>query len=417
MAAEPSPCSRRAFLLAALSGAGTALAGCSSPGAAARLLGPLATPPAPRQVELATVFDSPRRVREPTVTSAMLMMVGDVLVHRGVWKTGERADGTYNFDHLFQHVADDFSSADIAMVNQETILGGTEMGLEGFPTFNSPQEIGDAEARAGVDVAVSATNHSMDQGFEGIERTRSFWRERHPGVRCVGISDTEEASREICLLERSGITFAIFSYTATTNGIPLPAGKGWCVSMLGRSDIAGDVARARAAGADIVVACPHTGTEYSLQPSAEQRRWAQAFLKAGVDVMIGHHPHVIEPVEVLDRSDGHRMVAFWSLGNFVSSQTELERVVGGMARVAVERRADAVRVAGYSMGLLVNHCARGTEMGVYRMADYTDELAARNLVNLSSTGGSLSMGWIRSFGSKVLGEGFDPATGALSVTL
>ena len=212
-------------------------------------------------------------------------MVGDMLIHTSVWKSGARPDGTYNYDHFFANLADEFSGADISMVNQETILGGTEHGLEDFPYFNSPQELGDAEVKAGVDVAVSATNHALDHGFDGICWTLDYWHGTHPEVVVPGIAATEEEALEPKVVERNGIKVAIVSYTEITNLLSPPADKRWCLNILRDADIAADVARAREAGADIVVACPHWGTEYVYRPDDAQPRWASDFVDAGVDAI------------------------------------------------------------------------------------------------------------------------------------
>ena len=399
----------RRGLVASLAAATAAplLAGCSLlPGA-----GPTEEAEAPR-FQLATVFDS-----EPASTSATLMMVGDMLIHTSVWKSGARPDGTYNYDHFFANLADEFSGADISMVNQETILGGTEHGLEDFPYFNSPQELGDAEVKAGVDVAVSATNHALDHGFDGICWTLDYWHGTHPEVVVPGIAATEEEALEPKVVERNGIKVAIVSYTEITNLLSPPADKRWCLNILRDADIAADVARAREAGADIVVACPHWGTEYVYRPDDAQPRWASDFVDAGVDAIIGTHPHVLQPVELLEGPDGRRVPVFWSLGNFVSSQIEKPRMVGGMAKLTFEKGPEGARVTGYSLTPLVTHRALGTDMSVYRLSDYTEELAARNYVRNAEGCGDFTAAYCRDLASQILGEGYDPEACVLTGTL
>ena len=211
--------SRRAFiagLLGTLGCAGAAsLSGCALPFGAGSASGPSAA--GAIEPQLATVFDSTQ-----TTKSITLMMVGDMLIHTSVWNSGRRSDGTYNYDHFFANLTDEFANNDIAIVNQETILGGTEHGLEDFPNFNSPQELGDAEAKAGVDVALTATNHALDQGFEGIKWDHSYWRDKHPEMVVPGVADTQELADTIHIIERDGIKVALLNYTQHTNGIPLP---------------------------------------------------------------------------------------------------------------------------------------------------------------------------------------------------
>ena len=180
---------RRRFLATAAAGFGMVVTACAA--GCSGLPGEVGSRDfdAAGHASLATIQDSERGAHRISI-----VMGGDVLAHRGIWMSGERADGTRNYDHLFSAIAPTFKFADIAMVNQETVLGGVEMGLSGFPTFNSPQELGDAEAAAGIDVALAATNHALDKGFEGIEATLRFWRERHPEMLVPGIADSNEAA-------------------------------------------------------------------------------------------------------------------------------------------------------------------------------------------------------------------------------
>ena len=163
---RPLSLSRRAFLSAALSGASVLLAGCSS-------LSGDDSPAPPEPDERATVYDEVA----PEPDELSVLMIGDVLVHTGVWQSGVRADGTRNYDHIFAQVADDVSAASLAIVGQETVLGGEALGFSGYPAFNSPQEFGDAEVAAGFDVSLSASNHALDKGMTGIESALAYWRD------------------------------------------------------------------------------------------------------------------------------------------------------------------------------------------------------------------------------------------------
>ncbi len=387
------------FGLAACSGAESALSGSSSASAA-------------QGVNFATVYGE-----EETTKSITLMMVGDMLIHQSVWSSGERSDGTYNFDHFFTHMADEFSAADISIVNQETILGGTQHGLEDFPCFNSPQELGDAEVAAGVDVALSATNHALDQGFEGIQWDLSYWREKHPEMIVPGIADSQELADTIQIIERSGIKVALLNYTQHTNSIPLPENATYCVKKLHLCDLAGDVQRAREAGADFVIAFPHWGTEYVYTPDSDQISYAHTFVDAGVDAIIGTHPHVIENVEVWDGTDGKRVPIFWSLGNYVSGQIEKPRMLGGMAKLTLQKTGSTCKITEYSMTPTVTHRAWDTSMGVYKLSDYTDDLAAKNAIRNASGCSDFSVQYCRDLAAQILGDKFNSETCVLSESL
>lgn len=386
---------REFFSLAGMAGLG-ALAGCSRSEAPA---------PSDDALERATVLD------EAAPDELAVLAIGDVLVHQRVWESGVRADGTRAYDHLFAQVADDVAAADVAVVGQETILGGEGLGLSGYPTFNSPQEIGDAEAAAGFDVSLGASNHALDKGMAGIESALSYWRSAYPEVLVTGIADSQEAFDVIPLVEREGHRIAVLNYTYGTNGIPLP--QPWAVRLLDEARIAEDAEAARAAGAEAILAFPHWGVEYAAGPSDDQRRWAQVLADAGVDAIIGSHPHVMQPFEVIEDADGRAVPVFWSLGNFTSTSPRKDTMVGAMAQVSL-RFDGGCGVTSCTLTPLVTHRADGTAFTTYRLRDYTEELAAANQVRLVSGCADFSLPWCVDFCAERLGDGFDAASGALA---
>lgn len=358
----------------------------------------------------ATAIVSDATAPQDQEVTIRLAMVGDVLVHRPVWESGQQADGTYQYDHLFVQVAPDIQAADVALVNQETVLGGTELGLSSYPTFNSPQEVGDAEAAAGFDVICKATNHTVDKGTAGIGNELAFWRERHPGVAVVGAADSQETYDTIYVYEKDGFKVAILNYAYGTNGIPLPADNPWAVHLLDENAIRADVARAQEL-ADLVVVSPHWGTEYVAGPDAMQQQYADLFCELGVDVVIGTHPHCLGPVEVRTRADGHQTLIYYSLGNFVSAQNQQElTAVGGLAEVTLVKDAEGARVADYELWPTVTHMAAGTSYTTYKLADYTDELAAQNRAGITRQG-------CEDLCASVLGSSYDATESVLRGTV
>lgn len=344
-----------------------------------------------------------------------VLMVGDVLVHPSVWQSGERDDGTRDYAHLFEQVLADIAEADIALVNQETILGGDELGLSGYPTFNGPQEICDAEAQAGFDVVLHANNHALDKGLTGIGSELAYWRANHPEVAVTGIADSEEEFDVVPVLERAGHRVAILNYATGTNGIELP--EPWAVRMIGEERIAEDVSLAREAGAEAIIACPHWGTEYAAAPDEEQLRWAQVLADAGVDAILGDHPHVVQPIEVIQSADGRDVPVFWSVGNFVSGQERKDTMVGGIARVTLSFSTGAARVSECRLTPVVTNKAGETGLTTYRLADYTEELAQGNGIRGSEGCSDFSRQWCVDFCAERLGEAFDPDSCELVLTL
>ena len=347
-----------------------------------------------------------------------IMMIGDMLIHEGVYNSGLQADGTYNFDHLFKNVLGDISAADVRIVNQETILGGLELGLSAYPCFNSPYELGDAEVKAGFNVILHATNHTIDKGLTGVENCINYWKTNHPETTVLGINETEEDYNDIYVYNKDGFKVAILNYTYGTNGIPLPSSKPYVVNMLDEDKITADVTKAKEI-ADMVVVCPHWGTEYVYQPDSNQKYWTNLFLKLGVDVVIGSHPHVMEPVETLTREDGHEMVVYYSLGNFVSNQDEKPRMVGGMANVSLYKDKDGnCYVKNYSYTPIVTQKLFGTGLITsYKLSDYTDALAAENRIRNDTNGSDFSLSYINDLCRTVFGELYNEETNSVSVQL
>lgn len=354
---------------------------------------------------------------DPTVT-VDLMMIGDMLVHEGVYKSGLQADGTYNYDHLFKNIQSDIQEADIRIVNQETILGGLELGLSGYPCFNSPYELGEAEVKAGFNTILHATNHTLDKGLVGVENCLTFWETNYPEITVLGINETQEDYEDIYVYEKDGFKIAILNYTYGTNGIAIPSSKPYIVNMLDKDKITADVTKAKQL-ADMVVVCPHWGTEYVYEPDSNQKYWTNLFLNLGVDVVLGAHPHVMEPVETLTREDGHQMVVYYSLGNFVSNQDKKPRMLGGMAKVRLvkDRNGDCY-VDNYSYTPIVTHKLFGTSLITsYKLIDYTQELAAANAIRRDEGGSDFSLEWCKNLVRQVFGDLYDEETGSVFVQL
>lgn len=343
-------------------------------------------------------------------------MVGDILQHSGVYESGFHANGSRNYDHIFAHIDSELADADIKVVNQETVLGGTDFEFSGYPSFNGPQEMGDAEAKAGFNVILRATNHALDMGYDGLSSELSFWRAKHPEVAVIGAVDPHDSSssiEDVHVFEKDGFKVALLNYTYDLNGYEDPRGV---VSTLDEDHVRRTVRKADEL-ADMVVVFPHWGEEYSLEPVQDQRDMAEVLMDAGADVIIGGHPHVIEPVEVLTASDGRKVPCFWSVGNFVSTQIDNENLIGGLAKVTLVKGADGTcSVGGCSLVPTVTHKGVGASMTTYLLRDYTDSLAASNYLESNNTDNtSLTVAWAHEFCLQVLGQDYDTVAEELAL--
>lgn len=333
-----------------------------------------------------------------------ISMVGDVLLHTQTQKSGERADGSYNYDHFFKNVKQAFQSSDISIVNQEVILGGKELGLSSYPCFNGAYEVGDALVNAGVNTVLHATNHTLDKGGKAVDNCMNFWKTSHPNVAVLGINESQEQQdNHIYVYEKDGFKIAILNYTYGTNGIPLPSERPYIVNLLDEAKIDADLKKANEL-ADFVVVCPHWGTEYQFEAGDEQKKWADFFVKRGVDLVIGAHPHVIQPVEwVEDAESGNKMLVYYSLGNFISRQADAYCMVGAMADVTLEKDGKGnVSIKEYGVEPLVTHIGTTTDYTTYFLRDYTTELAAKN--NVRKTDSRFDLDYCKDLSRKVFGE-------------
>lgn len=319
---------------------------------------------------------------QETIVTVDLLAVGDNLIHEGLYKTGMKADGEWNYDHVYANVRDEVEAADLAIINQETIFINDRSKISAYPIFGSPPEIGDSLVRTGFDVVLHASNHTVDKGAEGVWNTINFWKENHPEITVLGINESEEDQNSVDVVECNGIRFAMLNYTYGLNGLPMPKGEPYLVNLLDKEKMTADIAQAKEI-ADLVVVFLHVGDEYVYEPSDASKQWVDFLLEQGVDIAINAHPHVLEPYTMLTREDGHEMLVYYSVGNFASTQDRIPRLLGGMAKITVEmcihEDGKDFRIADYSLEPVVMHWNYSTmEFAVYMLEDYTNELAAKH---------------------------------------
>lgn len=370
-----------------------------------------------------------------------LMMVGDNLLHMGVVQTGRQNDGSYDYTCLYEGISDFIDAADISMINQETILGGNELGFSGYPNFNSPTEVGDSLAKVGFDVVLHASNHAADQGGRGLLNCVEFWETEHPEILMVGINgsapeddDTvsvsaNDLSDTIPIIEVQGVTFAILNYTYGPNMGSIPSDIFGHLNILCawnesnryidyttlNPQVLEDIRLADEL-ADIVIVCPHWGTEYTTKPSTYQETFAMQMTEAGADLIIGTHPHVIQPVEWITAENGNRALCYYSLGNYVSTQKQCLCMLEAMAWVTFHVTEDSVEIDMEHTGAIPLVCHYTSDPvrveNIYLLEDYTAEQAAAH--GIRSYGGVvLYLEDLQNWSNEVLSENAIPAEEAL----
>ena len=254
--------------------------------------------------------------KDKTKTSKVsLVMVGDALIHSSVYNDAN-VNGKYDFSKQLEFIKPIIKNYDLAFYNQETILGGTEIGLSDYPTFNSPWEFGDSMIDAGFNIVNLATNHTMDRGEKAILKSCEYWNSKKDKVLSVGSYCSKEDSKKIIVKEKNGIKYAVLSYTYGTNGISIPEGKEYLVNIYSDEKAKEEIKKVRKK-VDLLMVSMHWGTEYQSVPTEEQKREAEYLSKLGVDIIIGTHPHVIQPVTYVNNT-----LVIYSLGNFISAQSQ-----------------------------------------------------------------------------------------------
>lgn len=266
--------------------------------------------------------------------SLSLVMAGDALLHAPVYNDAQRLESSkvvYDFAPMFAPIAPLVARYDLAFYNQETILGGVELGLSSYPSFNSPQEFGDCMLKLGFNLISLANNHTLDKGEKGVRTMLEYWhrQEKERAIAIAGSYVSQEDRAKPRIYEKNGISYALLAYTYGTNGIPIPKGKEYLVNVYTKEMLAQDI-KALRDKVDLLLVSMHWGIEYDFTPSKEQRELAAFLASLGVDIVIGNHPHVIQPIEKIGN-----MLVIYSHGNLISAQKGTNKRVGMLTSVRI----------------------------------------------------------------------------------
>ncbi len=259
--------------------------------------------------------------------------VGDVMMHELQVRSARGDDGRYRLEEVFAPVGHHIEGADLAFANLEAPLGGEDMAYSGYPTFNAPRALATALVNGGFDVVQTANNHCMDRREKGLQRTLKALDAE--GLLHVGTRATPDDS-PVLWLEAAGIDVAMLAYTFSTNGIPLPPGREAVVSMMERDVMLEQIAAAREDGAELVIVAVHWGIEYRHEPEDETVELAHDLIEGGADLVLGGHPHYLQPYELLTTADGREGFVIYSLGNFLSNMRKRYQDVGIVLQLTLE---------------------------------------------------------------------------------
>lgn len=333
--------------------------------------------------------------RQQTKVELTLLAAGDNLIHGPIYRqANERTGGSgFDFTPAYERIAPYVANADIAFINQETPLGGTELGLRSYPMFNSPQELGTHLIGMGFNLISHANNHVLDAGSRGFNNTISFWRSQNDAImagiaanKADDIIRTIEIKSEIkseIASKADSVSVALLAYTYGTNYLTLPASSDGIIKYIDDDLIISELQQANET-ADIVIVSMHWGVEYQATPNAEQQRLAQLAADNGADIIIGTHPHVIQTAEILTTADGREVPVFYSLGNLISAQNKPATMLGTLAEVdfTYDLATDTITWDDIDIIPVVNHYTGNYDnITVYPLAEYTEDMAASHGVS------------------------------------
>ena len=316
----------------------------------------------------------------PVSYSLTFTAVGDNLYHNSML-TSSFSEGVYNFKPIYTEIKSIVENSDVAFINQETPMAKSRP-FAGFPVFNSPPALAHDLIDTGFDVFNLANNHAMDTGAQGLYETLDFL-DTLKDITVIGARRSGESER---IITKNNISLGFLAYSFSLNGFKLPANNSNLVSLINRDKMSQEIKALRPL-CDFLIVSMHWGEEYMLEPSKEQIELAQFLAELHVDLIIGHHPHVLQRADTITLPDGRKTVVYYSLGNLVTHQLEWERLIGGMAVVTFTKETvqsadgeiltEEKSITSFGMIPLVTHFDRSFKnTKIYPLYAYTEELLA-----------------------------------------
>ncbi len=326
--------------------------------------------------------------------------VGDNLYHEAMYWYQNQKNGYYDFDSYYEMTNKYTQNADLAYINFETLCIGEEYELSGYPTFNGPKEILSSVNKAGFDWWSLSSNHSLDRGAEGLLAQIDLIRDKYPNVITTGSHSSRKDKKRTLVKEINGIKVGFLGYTYGLNGFNLPEDKPWLVDLIDKKQMKKDM-EALSKVSDVQMVSMHWGNEYQTEPTKEQEDLANYLNELGAEVVIGSHPHVIEPAKIIKGKKQDTLV-YYSLGNYTSAQDMDITMVGGMASFTLnyDSKTKTTSFTDTKFIPLITWFDVGyNTWKTYSIEDYNDSLAQTH--NLASEY-DLSKEWVQQFVQSVM---------------
>lgn len=316
-------------------------------------------------------------------TSISLIMAGDNLINDKLYNAAKKDDGSYDFKSMYSYIKDIVKNYDLAYYNQETILGGSEIGVSSYPAFNSPYEVGDATIDTGFNLVSLATNHTLDRGEKAIINSLNYWNNKS-NVLTSGSYLSNNDRNKVNIKEVNNITYTMLNYTYGTNGIKVPEGKEYLVNIWPctgnnpdndtkyqeyKKVVKEDILRVRDK-VDLLIVAMHFGVEYTHVPTKYQIDMAEFLSSLGVDIIIGTHPHVIMPITYINDT-----LVIYSLGNFLSAQdtnNDYNTTVGLLSSIKITKNIDKDNNSSIKLSDLNNELIYTTNKDGYKIIPFSN---------------------------------------------
>ena len=364
------------------------------------LIGFILTHPAPNFKEATKVVKNVSTKKQEDKKSFTFVGVGDNLYHEAMYWYQNYRNGYYDFDSYYEMTNKYTQNADLAYINFETLCIGESYGLSGYPTFNGPTEILSSVNKAGFDWWSLSSNHSLDRGADGLLAQIDLIHNEYPNVITAGSHISQEDKNRALVKEINGIKVGFLGYTYGLNGFSLPEDKPWLVDLIDKDQIKQDM-EALNKVSDVQMVSMHWGNEYQTEPTQEQEDLANYLNELGVEVVIGSHPHVIEPAKIIKGKNQNTLV-YYSLGNYTSAQDMDITMVGGMASFTLNYDPDTKTTSFTDTKFipLITWFDTGfNDWKTYMIDDYNDSIASTHRL---SSEYDLSKEWVQQFVQSVM---------------
>ncbi len=322
----------------------------------------------------------------PIINEVTFAAVGDNLIHGAVYYGARSNDGGYDFTSYYENTNKITKEVDIAYVNQETPFAGLNYGLQSYPAFNGPVEILDGLYSAGFDWINLASNHTLDVGVNAIDDELDYASKYSDEITITGAFKTLEDRNTPQVIEKNGIKIGVISYTYGLNGFVLPIGMEYKIGVIDKAIMTEEIDNLKEVS-DVQIVSLHWGVEYSFTQSAEQEDLAIFLNELGVDVILGAHPHVIQPIEFIESNEGNKTLVIYSMGNFLSAQDVNSRMLGIMPTFTIEhnKTTNELAIKDVVVYPTITHIGPSVyNYKTYLLSDYTNELGSTHYLHTNS---------------------------------